>query len=434
VTPRPGTVRIGTLLIAAAVALAVLRFAAAVNAGWRYDRGDFYATTPPAYAEYVNPKLWNSPDLADSWVFQQRKYLYGPTQYLAIAPLVYAFDSYQTLARFLLGFYAVLIIGAAFLLRQALQHIEPLPARAGALVIAATLGFLPLLQAYAQREFEIVVFAATVAALYFVIRRREWIAGVLFGFITWFKFLPLLWLLLIALRRWTRAVVAFVATSAAVWLAASVTLGLGNFEHLWTLAGQELTEGSGPMLCADFGTSYLVGLANANTTYAGVRYALCRFGTWYSWLPVSAIYFALVATLLVTFLVAFWRLERHGPATARDDSWRRALEASVVIIMTSGVFYSHYYYLCMLAIVIGVLIARYSATKAGWPASIALGVAYLLLTVFVVPPSLSSRLLGFDTFEAYMRLALYFYGEIILIALVFNEYWRLSVRRAAVPA
>lgn len=419
--------RLGAWLVAGAVVFAVLRFAAAVSSGWQYDRGDFYATMPPAYAEQLNPALWNSSDLSGSWVFQRRVYLYGPTQYLAIAPLVYAFDSYQQISRFLLACYGVLIVGAAFLLRHTLQRIEPMPSGAGALVIAGTLGFFPLLQAYSQREFEIVVFAATVAALYFVIRRREWIAGALFGFITWFKFLPLLWFFLMAMRRWAKAVVAFLAMSALVWVAAHFWFGLGNFEHLWVLAGQELTEGSGASLCADFGSAYLVGLANANTTAAGIRFALCRFGSWYSWFPVSPIYFALVGTLLITFLVAFWRLERQPAASARDESWRRALEACVVIIMTCGFFYSHYYYLSLLAIAIAVLIARYASAGTGWMRPAALAAAYLLLTVFVVPPSLLSRLVGADVFHAYMRLSLYFYGEMILIALVFHEYWRLSV-------
>ena len=425
---------LGALLIAGAVAFAILRFASAANSSLQYDRGDFFATMPPAYAEQVNPALWNSSDLSGSWVFQRRVYLYGPTQYLAIAPLVYAFDSYQQISRFLLAFYGVLIVGSAFLLRSALQRIEPMPAGTGALVIAATLGFFPLLQAYAQREFEIVVFAATVAGLYFMIRRREWIAGALFGFITWFKFLPLLWFFLIAMRRWAKAVVAFLAISALVWLAAYVWFGLGDFDHLWDLAGQELTKGSGSSLCADFGSPYLIGLANANTTYAGVRFALCRFGSWYSWLPISPIYVALVGTLLITFLVAFWRLERQPAASARDESWRRALEASVVIIMTSGFFYSHYYYLSLLAIVVSVLVARYAVTGDGWLRPIALGVAYVLLTAFVLPPSVSSRLIGADVFRDYMRLALYFYGEMILIALVFSEYWSLSSRAHARPA
>ena len=273
--------RVRLALIAIFVAFAVVRFITAVSSSRNFDRGDFYATMPPAYAKTMNPALWNSPDLSGSWVFQQPVYLYGPTQYLSIAPLVYFFDSYAEISNFLMFFYGALVVLSALGLRVALNQIEPLPPRTGLLILAATLGFFPLLQAFVQREFEVFVFACTVAGLYFLLRRREWIAGALFGYITWFKFLPLLWLGLLAMRRWAAAVAAFIVVSVATWLVAATSLGLGNFDHLWDLAAQELTQGSsGSSMCAPFVNPDMVRFANSNLTSAGIRFALCRFGSW----------------------------------------------------------------------------------------------------------------------------------------------------------
>ncbi len=63
------------------ITAAVCRIGAAWYAGLEHNRGDFYATLPGAYAQTLNPDLWNSPDLRHADGYQRAEYLYGPTQY-----------------------------------------------------------------------------------------------------------------------------------------------------------------------------------------------------------------------------------------------------------------------------------------------------------------------------------------------------------------
>lgn len=398
------------------------------------NRGDFYATMPPAYAEWLNPALWNDEYLSRSWVFQRPEYLYGPTQYLSVAPLVYAFDTYRAIAGVLLVLYAAMIVVSVEITRRAAERFGPAPAGTGMAMAASTFAFLPLLQAYSQREFEIVVYFGSVCALYLVLQRREGLAAAVAGYVTWFKFLPVLWLGYFVLRRWARAVAVFLLVTALIWAAAYAFLGLDKFTGLWEVVDKSLGEGLLPgAMCDNFGLHYSPYYQLGNTNSAGIRHALCRFQMWWPWFPAPWIYWVLLTTMLVTFLYTFSRLERGPVLDERTESWRRALEISMVIIMTCGYFYAHYYYLGLLVIVINLLLARYLG---GGGRAVRLAIllgAYAFLSVFVIPPSISSRLVGFDTYHGYMRHGLYFIGQVALIGLVWFEYWRIApASRAAV--
>ena len=50
----------------------------------RRTGGDFFATLPGGYARTMNPILWESPDLKESWAFHKDTYLHGPSQYLTL--------------------------------------------------------------------------------------------------------------------------------------------------------------------------------------------------------------------------------------------------------------------------------------------------------------------------------------------------------------
>src|SRR3954466_10903677 len=90
---------VNALLIVAAVA-ASARFGAAIYRAPATAQGDFMATLPGAYARQLNPTLWNSDDLRPSLGFGRDIYLYGPTQYLLLYPIVFL-DSYAQIARVL---------------------------------------------------------------------------------------------------------------------------------------------------------------------------------------------------------------------------------------------------------------------------------------------------------------------------------------------
>jgi len=219
----------------ALVGVAALRGLLILVSGLEYDRGDFYATMPGAHVRDLNPALWDSPDLAGSWAFKGERYLYGPTQFLTLYPLA-LFDSYADLSRFLLIAYGVLllvIVGVMWRILNVLDAARP-PLRAA--VFASTLLYLPLLQAYVQREFEVVLVTVFAVTLYAIVRRREGVAGAALGYVTWFKFLPIVFLTYFIARRWRGAILAFVLTSLTVLAASHVWFDLRRFTPVAELA------------------------------------------------------------------------------------------------------------------------------------------------------------------------------------------------------
>jgi hypothetical protein len=381
---------------------------------------------PPAYAEWLNPALWNSEDLVNSWVFQRPVYLSGPTQYLTVAPLVYWLDTYQEIATVLLVIYGVMIVLSVVIIRRAVDAFGPVAPGTGLAMAASTFAFLPLLQAYTQREFEVAVFFAKVCAVALLLRRREGLAAALTAYATWFKFMPVLWLGYFIIRRWRHALLLFVAVSGGIWLSAGLFLGLDRFTGLWELIGKLLADNTAPgALCADFGVHYSPYFQLGNSHSAGIRHALCRFEMHWPWLAAAPIYWTLLTGMLATFLIAFWRIERGPSLEPRVEAWRRALEVSMILLVTCGYFYAHYYYLGLLIVVINILLARYLTNRAPVRLGV-LGLAYVVLSAFVIPVSLASLIAGFDVYRTYMQYGLYFIGQIALIGLVWFEYWQLS--------
>jgi hypothetical protein len=397
------------------------------------NRGDFYATMPGGFARELNPVLWNSPDLAESWAYQQDVYLYGPTQYLTMFPVVYLFDSYAEIASFLRYCYALLIGLSVFLLWRAIQLIQPAEPRVAAALFCATAFFFPLHQAFLQREFEVVVLFVTTAALSLLLRRRESAAAALMGYIAWFKFFSLIWLPYLALRRWSAAVLTFAAVSCLVAVATVVGLGTSSLSALGDVIQTQLDKRTNSaVMCVDWEIESVYS-AERNSSWADAGWALCSLGDRFPWLPVPEVYAALLVGLAGLFLVGFMRLERGGPLDWRDETWRRALEVSVLIVASSTLVHAHYYYLSKLIVPLGILLARYLAprTHVWWKLALWLS-AYLLLAVFAVPPSLAWRLTGADVWWLYMRHTLYFPGELLLAGLVFWEYLTIPVARARV--
>ena len=110
-----------------------------------------------------------------------------------------------------------------------------------------------------------------------------------------------------------------------------------------------------------------------------------------------------------------------------DEGWRRALEISILITICSCFFFAHYYYLIALVIPYSVLLVRYIANKqrahlAAWALS------YFLVSAFVVPISILTRLAGTDMWARYVVDGWFLYGELLLVWLLMAEYWRIGAR------
>lgn len=407
--------------------VAIARLGFAWQAGLDSNRGDFYATLPGAYAQTWNPALWNSSEFAGNDAYQRSEYLYGPTQYLTIFPLLF-FDTYDAIATVLLFVYLALIVLATWLMWRSFRQWPGVPASAGIAVIASTWLFLPLLQAYGQREFEVVILFATTCALYALLSKRDAIAGMLLGYAAWFKFFPLIFLPYFLLRRQYRAAAGFVAASVLLLGVTEAFLDLSRFAAVADLARTQATFTiAEEEFCEVWTQAETRHHALANHTRASVKWALCSLEYGWGLWPARWMHTAGLVIAFALGLFAHARLQRFA-LSDDDERWRRSLEVGLVL-MAPWFLYAHYYYLAFAIVPLNALLVRYLGELAAGHACRRLwiwGAAYLLLSAFVVPPSVMTRILGTDYWTLYMRSNAYFFGEMLLLGMVLWEYFRLS--------
>ena len=185
-------------------------------------------------------------------------------------------------------------------------------------------------------------------------------AAATLAFVAWFKYIPLLFVGYLGLRGWVSAVVTFAVTSAVVLGAAHVVSGLSEF---------------------------------FNNNVPG--HAAQVFNLMQSGFAPHLVYVLLCMTVAGCYLAAHTRLSR-GPAPAPEvEAWRRALEFSIVTTVCACFFFSHYYYLIVLVIPFGRLLVQYLANRQ-WGRLAVWAAAYVLVSAFVVPTGLLSRLIGVD--------------------------------------
>ena len=416
------------------LALALCRLAVATYSGLEYSHGDFYATLPGAYAERLNPELWNSHDLRLASGFGRSEYLYGPTQYLTIFPLVFL-DSYNAVANSLLLPYLLLILLSAYVMWRSFRLCAGNPGSGLVAVIGCTCLFLPLIQAFVQREFEVTILFVTACALYGLLTRREGIAGALLGYATWFKFFPLAFLPYFAVRGRLRSVAGYVVMSAVVLVAAEAFLDLSRFRTVIELAtAQTRANVFADEFCEAWTQPDSRNHAIANSTRAGAKWALCGYQDRWSWFSAPWTYAAYVMLIVAVSIAGYLRLERAPTLADGDERWRRSLEVGV-ILTTPFLLYAHYYYLLFALVPLNALLMRYlHEIEAGRPCKrLWLWLAsYFTLSAFVVPPSVSSELLGIDFWRFYMGHGIYFVGEALLLSLLLYEYVTIPVGAGAV--
>ena len=427
----PRRTTLGRWIWGVLIVVAVARMAAVVYSGLETTRGDFYVTLPGAFVEWVNPVLWNSPDLSDSWIYQRPVYHYGPTQYLTLYPVLSYFESYEAIARFLLWAYAAAIALTMYFLWRAGRLVHLGPTRLGAAIVVATAFYFPLHHAYLQREFEVVVLCLTSAALLALLCRRERTMAALIGYIIWYKLLPLAWLPYLILRRWWGAIATVAAVSA---LLIALAVGVLGVEGLGGVAGELASQvdrrTQGAVMCVEWTMSEWRVHAVHNTTWADARWALCSLADRWPWLPASFAYASLLLLSGGMFLAGFVRLERGELVHSADEAWRRGLELGLIVLASSALVHAHYYYLSLLLLPLVILLARYLGGGPGqWWRRTLWMVSYLSLAVFAVPISVLSRLTGIDFWWAYMLNTIYFPGVLLLIGLLLWEYLTIPLAR-----
>ena len=412
-----------SLIVMVAVRVGMIVWSALTNI-----RGDYYASMPGAYVRTVNPALWDSPDLQGTWGYHADTYFHGPVQYLTLYAMAWL-NSYHQIAMVLLPIYGALLVWMFVLLCRVARRLSP-ETEMSVPLLASTFLFFPLLQAYLQREFEVVITVALTWALLELVDDRRRAAGALLGYVAWFKYTPLLFVGYLGLRRWWSAIGAFVAASVVILALAQVLFGLPLFFNnnvpghalqvfsLWSYGFY--TDPQGHLI----GTGFCSGWFDNESTLGNVRHGLCTVSAAVPWLPASAIYLLICGAVAAIYLQTHWRLEQQPPEAA-EERWRRALEVSIVITTCACFFFAHYYYLIVLVIPFNVLLIRYLSMSryrmlVPWLASFA------LVSAFLVPIGILSRIAGRDMWEPYMWGAWFLYGEVLLMALLLGEYRSLA--------
>ncbi len=422
------------LVTIACLVIGSLYLVKAIVRGAEFTQGDFYFSLPGLYAERLNPTLWNSPDIRPAREFSHGLYLYGPTQYLTLFPIVFL-NSYGAIASVLLAAYTCVVVGACYLLWKLVTMNEagrPIMASAVFAIVAA---FLPLTQALIQREFEVVAFLALVAACVWFARGRDAASGAAVAYLTWFKYWPIVLLSAFVMHRRYKGLAGFAAASAALLLTAQLVFGLQHFiigRTLSIIGGLVRPLGGGEVLYpamprgaqkSDFCRQWIWGRGTA----ADVRWELCGVEDRWPLFPARAAFAALVIVTAVVFVWGAYRLERRpqGPVAAK---WAAVWEFSLLAMGGASFVHGHYYYFIVFLLPFVALAYWYATRRQPWrSAKIALlAASYLLLNAFMIPTSWLSTLLQRDAWALYLDSGLTLLGTVMLLALVLWEFARLS--------
>ncbi len=410
----------GRLIVCLVLAFAIIRFAGVVASGLTsVTYGDFAATLPGAYAESLNPTLWNSPDLSNSWAFQKQTYIYGPTQFLTLYPIVFL-DSYAAIARLLLVVYVGLILLTCWVISKSFDFLSEGDAVSRRLLIyGSTLLFFPLLQALIQREFEVVILLALSLMYWAALRDNRRALGGLIAYITWFKYLPLVvGLPYLIARRWWGAAAAFALTSVVMLGLSELLFGMSLF---FNNLGPELARE--PFTALRSSTAFCADWSPIQTTEVNIRWGLCGLKAQGFWVPLPFSYLALIAVTAFVGYVGFWSFEHRDQISLASERWRRVWEISLVVIVYSTFLAGHYYYLSALILPLLALFIRFTSGAAIQKTRLAIAVlAYALLSAFVLPISVLSAVFEVDVWQFYLSHQFYLVGELLLLALVLREY------------
>lgn len=431
----PGSRR-ARLLATACLVIGSLYLVKAIVRGNEFTRGDFYFSLPGQYAEHLNPTLWNSPDIQAARDFNHGTYPYGPTQYLTLFPIVFL-NSYGAIGSALLAVYTAVVLGACYLLWRLVTVDEAGPPVMGAVIFAMVAAFLPLTQALIQREFEVVAFAALVAACLWFARGRDVASGAAIAYLTWFKYWPIVLLSAFVMHRRHKGLAAFAAASAGLLLTAQLVFGLQHFSigrTITIIGGLVRPLGGGEVLYpamprgavkSDFCRQWIWGRGTA----ADVRWELCGVEDQFPLFPARAVFAVLIIATAAVFVWGAYRLERGGqdPITAK---WAAIWEFSLLTMGGAAFVHGHYYYFIVFLLPFVALTYWYATRQEPWRwTKIALlTMSYLLLNAFMMPTSWLSALLQRDAWALYLDSGLTLLGTLLLLGLVLWEFARLSLR------
>jgi hypothetical protein len=418
------------LVAAACGVVAALYLGKGIYRGLSYTQGDFYNSLPGEYASRLNPTLWQSADIQPALAYNHGTYLYGPTQYLTLFPIVFL-DSYASIAAWLLAIYPIVLLAAVYGLWRLIAFDEPRqPVILGA-IGALAFAFLPLMQTLIQREFEVVAFLLLVATCLLLVRGWDASSGAMLAYLTWFKYWPVLLVGAFVVHRRVRGLVAFAVASAVILLAAQLAFGLQHFRIGKTagiIGGLVRPLGGGEVLYpviargaqkSDFCRQWIEGRG----TQVDVRWALCGVEDRLPVLSAKAIFYTLAITAGVLFVWGAYRLEAARPDAA-TAKWGTIWELSTLVIVGVSFVHAHYYYYVVFLLPLSALLYWYVTRPQRWRwTKIALWIAtYVLLNAFMVPLSWLSAVVRVNVWAFYVDSGFCLVGTIALLGLVLWEF------------
>jgi hypothetical protein len=137
------------------------------------------------------------------------------------------------------------------------------------------------------------------------------------------------------------------------------------------------------------------------------------------------VYLALIVATLAGLALGYFRAERAAPLPSDAERWRVTWELSAVVIIYTTYVYAHYYYLIFLIVPLtAVMVRAYQQRRPGL--LIAWALAYVMLSAFLLPLSLLTRLLQVDAFTWYLQTFAYVAGILLLLGTVLYEYIRIG--------
>lgn len=190
-------------------------------------RGDFGAVFPTASFAGLRPDF----PTAQVWP----GWYYGPMLHFLTLPLFLAPSWSAVPAIWAMVNLAAIVLSFVLVCRLTRRR-STVPASAVAALGGMWLLYQPLANCYAQGNVEILEMAAILGALVLLPRANGQISGLLIGFASMMKFLPVGFLIWLAVKRQWRAVVTGTMTIMAVAILAEVTLGWSNNRTLRDLS------------------------------------------------------------------------------------------------------------------------------------------------------------------------------------------------------
>jgi hypothetical protein len=370
-------------LAAAALLYSALHFA---MTGLRQPLSNFYGDFLASFPAWRVASLAGRLDLYNGSLAQKWGpppiWHYGPVEHLITLPLL----AFPTLRQ---AYVAWFFVSLAFVIITALIAMRLIGE--ALVVVLVFCNFNPLYEALTQRNIELFELMLLFGAYALYRRGRDSACGIAIGTAAMAKFLPLIYLPWLVLKRRWRALAAALAVIVPIAIATQFILGWQNSGILLQLA-----EGS-----------YI--RAEANQSLSGV---VTRLVTWtHADLSVPAVSRVLIIAGLVALSALMLRLRRREGI---EDLEFGLLAVAMVLLPPHN---QHYYFVFLLLPYL-LLYARYRG-EWSWRATL-LALSFLLVAV-PIPLSVVQRLTGIAAFRLYLRAGIPFVGAALLVIVLVAE-------------